>query len=132
MKGKTIGSGDYTPEQREEILQKMQAASNGFYSVAVRTGCHAFIEFCGLMNEFIVVCREAEKAGIDFTTANTHTGQTLPFAEHNAEYLGEKLNCIYGLALINNPVIGTAFVQAIFGEGVVLVKEEYVQGALDD
>lgn len=94
-----MDSNQYTPEERAEMLARMKAASNVFYGMAVHTGCHTFIEFTGLMNEFINICEKAHEQGIDFPFANTHTGQALPMEPHHLAYLGEKLGCIYGPAL---------------------------------
>lgn len=88
---------DYTPAERAEILTRMRAVSDTFYAGAARAGCHAFIEFCGLMNEFIKLCHEAERSGIDWLRADVHGGEHLPFAPHHIEYLNEKLECIYGM-----------------------------------
>lgn len=88
---------EYTVEERAAMLRGMRGASDYFYSMAVRIGVHAFIEFTGLMNEFIKLCEEAHAAGIDFTMANVHTGQHLPFQPHHIAYLYEKLECIYGI-----------------------------------
>ena len=92
-------NNEYTPEEREEMLRKMKAASNIFYGLATQTGCHTFIEFTGLMNEFIQICEKAHAQDIDFPFANAHTGQALPMEPYNLAYLGEKLTCIYGPAL---------------------------------
>lgn len=89
----------YTREEREQILNKMRSASGVFYSLAVQTRCHQFIEFTGLINEYIKLCEEAHSDGIDFTQANIHSGQGLPIRDHHISYLGEKLGCIYGPAL---------------------------------
>lgn len=96
MMGVTVTS-DYTADERAEMLRGMQAASDAFYFLAQRAGCHAFLEFTGLMNEFIKLCHEAEAQGIDFTHANVHAGQHLPFRPHHVSYLNEKLECIYGM-----------------------------------
>jgi hypothetical protein len=82
---KELRRGDvqsYTVAEREEMIAKMRAVSDAFYGPATLTGVHAFIEFCGLMNEFIVVCQASNEQDIDFTMANTHTGQPLAFATH--------------------------------------------------
>lgn len=89
----------YTKEEREQILSKMHEASNTFYGMAVRTGDHPFIEFTGLINEYIKLCEAAHANGMDFTQANIHSGQGLPIQDHNVSYLGEKLGCIYGPSL---------------------------------
>ncbi len=87
---------EYTPEQRKQILTKMRTASEIFYSLAAGAGCHAFIEFTGLMNEFIKLCAEADEQGLDWIRANVHGDRQLPFKPWHIEYLSEKLECIYG------------------------------------
>lgn len=89
----------YTVEERKAILTKMRAASNLFYSAAANAGCHAFIEFTGLMNEFIKLCETAEAQGLPWVHANVHGDVHLPFKPHHIEYLSEKLECIYGCRL---------------------------------
>lgn len=78
------------------IISKMRSTSAVFYGMSINCGNHAFIEFTGLMNEYIKVCERAVTDGIDFTLASTHTGVALPFQEHHRRYLLEKLECIYG------------------------------------
>lgn len=92
---------DYTAEERQAILQRMRKASNSFYFAAMVAGCHAFIEFTGLMNEFIKLCDDAEKAGIPWVHANVHGDVHLPFQPWHMAYLSEKLECIYGVRLDN-------------------------------
>lgn len=93
------GVGGYTPEERVVMLAMMREASNAFYSRAVRIGCHPFIEFAGLMNEYIKLCQQAHEAGIDFNESSGHSGNPLPMAPYEAAYIGEKLGCIYGPSL---------------------------------
>lgn len=87
----------YTEDERAIMLDRMQYASNVFYSHATRAGCHAFLEFCGLMNEFIKLCHEANKTGDAWIHANVHGAGHLPFRPHHIDYLREKLECIYGV-----------------------------------
>ena len=89
----------YTKEEQLEMVTKMKAISSGFYVAAIQVGNHAFIEFCGLMNEYIQMCENTAKGGGDFTECNIHTGKTLEVKDHNITYLTEKLDCIYGTAL---------------------------------
>lgn len=77
-------------------LVKMQAASDGFYAAAVRTGNHAFIEWAGLINEHIKLCREAAERGEDFRQFSVHTGARHQLADFHRSYILEKLDCIYG------------------------------------
>ncbi len=107
----------YSSAERSEMLAKMREASNQFYTAAVQTGCHSFIEFTGLMNEFINLCEAANVAGNDFTQSNVHLqGVTLPMREHHAAYLGEKLGCIFASSFAKNPELFRIFLSA-FKEG---------------
>ena len=83
-----------TPE-RTVMLRRMRDASNVFYGLAVQAGCHPFIEFTGLINEYINCCEEASANGIDFSRCNTHEGQSLPMHPHQVDYANEKLECIF-------------------------------------
>lgn len=104
----------YSKEEREVILRKMHAASDHFYMMATATNCHPFVEFCGLMNEYIKLCEEAHAEGTDFTQANIHAGVPLPMKPYHVAYLGEKLGCIYGPSL--NEERATALLKAITGK----------------
>jgi hypothetical protein len=90
--------------REEEALNKMRAASSAFYGAAVRTGVHAFIEFTGLMNEFIAVCENTP----GFMDANTHNGGALNVEAFQAAYLAEKLDCIYGPTFRKHPELARA------------------------
>jgi len=83
------------PAERETALAKMSAASKCFYTCATEIGNHPFIEFTGLMNEYITACHMAHAQGIDFTECNTHTGQDLPLQSFQVAYINEKLECIF-------------------------------------
>lgn len=88
-----------TPTRKQElreICSKMQSTSNAFYSGAVKTQNHAFIEFTGLINEYIKACADAIEKDVDFTQTNIHTGLALPLASYQLDYITEKFNCIYG------------------------------------
>lgn len=111
----------YTPAEREELIAKMDKLAGSFYSHAVRIGVHAFIEFAGLMNEFIQVCRDANRANVDFAKGNAHTGVMLPFQPFHAAYLGEKMQCIYGTTFEKNKAVRDAFIQALFEGAYKLV-----------
>lgn len=91
-----------TPSEREVALTRMQDASNAFYRDAVAIGNHPFIEFTGLMNEYIKACRDAHKKGIDFSDCNTHSGRKLPLHPVQSDYINEKLECIFSGAKILN------------------------------
>lgn len=111
---KSITSDEvYSAEERAPMLPKMHAASDAFYRAATQIGCHPFIEFTGVMNEYIKLCEQAHAAGIDFTNANVHSGQALPMGPHNAAYLAEKLGCILGPTLHTDPEVRKAFLTGL-------------------
>lgn len=91
----------YTPEELRAMISGMRAASGAFYRDAVRIGNHPFIEFTGLMNEYIQLCQAALAQGVDFTETSAHGSghSALPMQSHHRKYLSEKLECIYGVSL---------------------------------
>jgi hypothetical protein len=93
-----------TIEAAQQALEKMRAASGNFYFAATRTNCHAFIEFTGLMNEYIKVCERMTAQGdTSWMTANTHSGLPLKMESYELDYLSEKLDCIYGPTMEATP-----------------------------
>jgi hypothetical protein len=93
----------------EDLIDGMERASATFYRTAVGLGNHPFIEFTGFMNEYIKLCKDALKAGVDFTDCSAHTGEELPMADYNARYIGEKFNCIFGVTMMQDKKLWTAF-----------------------
>lgn len=81
--------------EREKALVQMRAASAMFYANATRIGVHPFIEFCGLMNEYIKAAQSAHDKGIDFSECNVHSGQGLPLQPFEVDYINEKLMCVF-------------------------------------
>lgn len=88
------------------MLKRMQQASNAFYAAAIAIGNHPFIEFTGLMNEYIKICEDAHAMGIDFSNCNIHTGERLPVASYRQAYMQEKLECIFGCDVQVEPFPG--------------------------
>lgn len=84
-----------TSDERQTALVKMDSVSKDFYAAATQIGVHPFIEFCGLMREYIKACEAAHAKGIDFTECNAHSGLDLPMAPHMVAYVNEKLECIF-------------------------------------
>ena len=85
----------YSLAEREKMLADMRKTSTVFYGLATAIGNHPFIEFAGLMNEYIKLCHDAHERGIDFTQCNIHTGVGLPMPSHSVAYINEKLSCIF-------------------------------------
>jgi len=101
-----------TAEELQVMLSEMHNASMAFYYTATHIGVHAFIEFAGLMNEFIKICNDNYKAhGTNFAHASKHTGKALEMQAYQAAYLGEKFGCIFGNAITPH---WAAFVTATF------------------
>jgi hypothetical protein len=82
-------------KERERCLTLMKNASDMFYLNAVNAGNHAFIEFTGILNEYLKICQDLHAAGIDFTQCNRHTGKGLEIQQFQVDYLNEKLECIF-------------------------------------
>lgn len=95
------------------MLSQMREASAVFYVLARKAGCHTFIEFCGLMNKYIDVCERAAAEGVDFTSTSVHSGQPLPVARHDVQYLAEKFACIFGSTMASDPEIWACFQRAV-------------------
>ena len=86
----------HTREELEAMLPLMAQASNEFYPKAQRIGNHAFIEFTGLMNEYIQICRRSLEREVDFAAANVHSGVSLEPEDYQVKYMCEKFECIFG------------------------------------
>lgn len=85
----------------EETLGRMEAAADQFYTLAVATNCHAYIEFTGLLREYCKVCRENLARGIDFRELNGHRSERMELQPYELHYFQEKLNCIFqGLLVV--------------------------------
>jgi hypothetical protein len=98
-----------TKEERKQKLEEMNRLTTLFYAGAVKIGVHSFIEFTGLMNEYISACRTMEAAGDgSWDHANTHSDSPMTLKPYHIQYLTEKLDCIYGPSLRADP-----FLQAI-------------------
>lgn len=119
------GPATYTQDELRQMLADMQSVSNRFYGQAVQTRCHPFIEFCGFMNEFIKICENALKEGVDFTETTIHSGgAVLPMEDYHAGYIGEKFGCIFGHSFTQDPKLLEAFLSTAFGgEAVVELAE---------
>jgi hypothetical protein len=82
-------------QQRECALAEMRLLASAFYARAAKIGVHPFIEFSGLMNEYIKACEGAHEKGVDFTDCNAHTGKQLPMESFMVDYVNQKLECIF-------------------------------------
>lgn len=95
---------ELTAERLAELYRALDDAERiacAFYAAATSgpgAQFHAFIEFCGLMREWVLIARDTLAAGVPAHVANTHTGTPLVMAPHRAAYLIEKLDCIFGPA----------------------------------
>jgi hypothetical protein len=106
---------ELTEERRAELklmLSRMSNLSSSFYAQAVSIGAHPFIELTGFMNEYIKIAQDALNAGIDFAQTNIHVGGSLPIADYQAAYLGEKFGCIFATTFHGNPQLLDAFLSA--------------------
>lgn len=114
--GAKIGDTGYTRDDLTDMIAKMNDVTKSFYAAATQTGCHGFIEFCGLMGEYVKMCEFSLENGIDFATANTHNERPLAAAPHQIAYIVEKLDCIFGPAIRSNPETKAAFASLVNDE----------------
>ena len=84
-----------TASERVTAIAAMREASAIFYANAASTRNHTFIEFCGLINEYIKSCEIAHEKGIDFSDCNAHSGRNLPMEPYMIDYVNDKLGCIF-------------------------------------
>jgi hypothetical protein len=107
---KSEETNEHTKEQQLVALNCMHRAKNEFYRAAQESGVHTFLEFTGLMHEYIQLCESAMNAGIEFRTS-----ANLPMKDHHAKYLAEKLNCIFGPTLLRREEeLRNAFIHVLF------------------
>jgi hypothetical protein len=104
-------STEHSKEEREVMLRKMEQASRTFYGMAVSCGFHQFIEVTGFMNEMIKACRRMHEEGIDFATTS------LTLKGHEAAYIAEKFDCIFGDALAESEEAREAFLSSLAAHG---------------
>lgn len=90
-------------KQREHALQEMRQVTDDFYRSAVKIGNHPFIEFAGLMHEYIQACELAHRQGIDFSDCSIHSGKQLPLLPTMGDYINEKLECIFTGSKVLSP-----------------------------
>lgn len=96
----------------KESLNKMQDISNAFYQRAIALGIHPFIEFAGMMNEFIKMGLQTLEAGKDFTQTSIHSDAPgLVAYSFNGDYLAEKFECIFGKTFLDSKEFKLAFLE---------------------
>ena len=83
--------------EKKALLQKkiheMGTVASLFYTMAQGIGVHQFLEHAGLLNEYVKACTKMLETDIDFVENNVQ------LLDYMAEYIGEKIGCIYGAAL---------------------------------
>jgi hypothetical protein len=101
---------EYSAEERERMLARMAEIAESFYRAACRVGFHQFIEFAGLLNEHIKICKRMHTEGVDFGTTE------LDPKVHEMAYIAEKIDCIFGEALCKSET-REAFLGALAAKG---------------
>lgn len=100
-------------EDPHDIVQLLQKLCDHFYWLCFRNGlaskCHPFLEFNGVMQQYVSMCRSAADNGIDFAHCSVHQNRSLPMRVADASYLADKLNCIFGAAIRSNPEVARIF-----------------------
>lgn len=110
----------YTKEELQRLVKDMGGVAESTYWLFFHAGmgsrCHAFLEFNGLISQYVKIAQRAAAAGIDFTQANVHNQTPLPVEIHDLEYLAEKIRCIFGPLIDANPEARELFKKKLFPE----------------
>ena len=109
----------YSKEELQETLDIMRKLNEHVYWTMFRSGiggrCHAFIEFCGIMSVYERMCQASFARGEQFPLLNTHSGSAVAIETHEAAYLAEKFDCIFGAAFRSNPEAARVFAREALG-----------------
>lgn len=112
-----IQSGTPNVENHRETVKILRQLNAEFYSMCFNAGvgsrAHAFIEFNGLMSKYIDLVSMAVEGGMDPQLLNEHNNTPLPVEDHDMEYFGEKLRCMFGPTLDANPAAKAALRKAL-------------------
>ena len=104
-----INDAQYSQEELKDLVVQMARVANLVYKLLQGCNVHAFIEFNGLMQKYVDLCRRAADEGVDFTMFNTHTGTSFKVETHDVEYMAEKFDCIFGPLFRKYPELWTLF-----------------------
>lgn len=112
-------TGSLTDDRRLELklmIRRMSDLVTLFYQSAVQIGNHPFIEWTGILNEYVRLCMNALAEGIDFADANVHSSGVLPVYAFNIDYFAEKARCIFGNTLAAQPELARAFLEKVVSD----------------
>lgn len=99
-------------EALEKIIERMEICTDVFYPMAQRAECHPFLEFNGIMREYIELCRDSLEQNVDFIEDWPKSVKL-----YRLEYMAEKLNCIFGkIFSVATPEQRARFVQVLMGQ----------------
>jgi hypothetical protein len=104
-----INDAKYSQEELKSVVGQMARTADLVYRLLQTCNVHAFIEFNGLMQKYVDLCRRAAAEGVDFTMFNTHTGTSFEVHDHDVEYMAEKFDCIFGPLFRKYPELWTLF-----------------------
>lgn len=86
-------------EENLAFVTTLQREVDEFYlrlfNHGVGTRFHAFLEWCGVMQEHLNITKGMLEEGVPAFEVNRHTGATPPIAGYQLSYLREKMDCIF-------------------------------------
>lgn len=92
-----------TESELRAITADMTQIADVFYMLCSKAGfahkCHPFLEFTGLMREYIHGCNMLIREGKDFRRSSGHALKESAVLPIDIRYISEKLNCIFGPTL---------------------------------
>lgn len=77
----------------QAVLQRAHEAAQAIYGLLTQTGCHAMIEWCGVLSAYVEMLSEAVRQGADPLEINQHLPTQAEVPDHKVRYVMEKLGC---------------------------------------
>lgn len=103
----------YSIEDLLKICRKMDAVVEKIYPMMTSCEVHPFVEFNGLMREYVVICRILARSGVAFPFASNHGTMAVEVPDYTIEYMAEKLGCIFAPMIRGNPRAKDILVRAL-------------------
>jgi len=100
--GMEKGSSMYSKKDQSndlEFIERLRAQMEDLYKTLFQMNVggrfHAFLEWCGVMNEHLNICEDMIRSGVPAFEMNRHTGNTPDIPGYRLTYMAEKMECIF-------------------------------------
>lgn len=119
--GQGMADFTYTPDNLTAARGQMYKVIDRFHdsAIAISPPIHPFVEFTGLMHEFLAMCDQTIQKDRDFSRATNHGRQALDISMENAACLGKKFAHIFGSTFQCSPLACAIFLTTAFDADVL-------------